>query len=138
MKSYRKLIGSFVVACVLTVAAFAADASPAGHWKWTVQGRQGGQGFEQELTLDLKDGKLTGVMKGRQAGNFSVPDAPISDASFKDGQISFSITREFNGQKFTTKYDGKLEGDAIKGTFERGAFGNAGPTKSDWNAKRQK
>lgn len=138
MKLHRKLIGSFIAAFVLTVAAFAAEASPAGQWKWTVQGRQGGQGFEQALALDLKDGKLTGTMQGRQAGNFSVPDTAITDASFKDGVVAFSITREFNGQKFTTKYEGKLEGDTIKGTFERPGFNNSGPTKSDWNAKRQK
>jgi hypothetical protein len=138
MKLHRKLIGSFIAACVLTAAAFAAEASPTGLWKWTVQGRQGGQGFEQSLKLELKDGILTGLMLGRQAGNFSVPDSRISDASFKDGKIAFSIKREFNGQSFVIKYEGKLDGDTIQGTFERGALGKAGPTKSEWNAKRQK
>jgi hypothetical protein len=137
MNSYRKIIGSFIAALSLTAAVFAAEASPTGLWKWTVQGRQGGQGFEQTLSLDLKDGKLSGVMKGRDAGQFSVPDTPIADASFKDGVVKFSITREFNGQKFTTKYDGKLEGDTIKGTFERDAASKGGPAKSEWNAKRQ-
>jgi hypothetical protein len=138
MTLHRKLIGSFIAACVLTAAAFAAEASPTGLWKWTVQGRQGGQGFEQSLKLELKDGILTGLMLGRQAGNFSVPDSRISDASFKDGQIAFSIKREFNGQSFVIKYEGKLDGDTIQGTFERGALGKAGPTTSEWNAKRQK
>jgi hypothetical protein len=138
MKLHRKLIGSFIAACVLTAAAFAAEATPTGLWKWTVQGRQGGQGFEQSLKLELKDGILTGLMLGRQAGNFSVPDSRISDASFKDGKIAFSIKREFNGQSFVIKYEGKLDGDTIQGTFERGALGKAGPTKSEWNAKRQK
>ena len=137
MKLHQTLFGSFI-ACVLAATAFAAEASPTGLWKWTVQGRQGGQGFEQSLKLELNDGKLTGVMLGRQAGNFSVPDTRISDASFKDGQIAFSIKRELNGQTFVIKYEGKLEGDTIQGTFERGAIGKAGPTKSEWNAKRQK
>src|SRR5215207_8351859 len=98
MKLHRKSIGSFIVACVLTVAAFAAEASPAGIWKWTVQGRQGGQGFEQGLTLSYKDGKLSGVMLGREAGQYSVPDTPITDAVYKDGQIKFALVRELNGQ----------------------------------------
>jgi hypothetical protein len=138
MKLHRKLIASFIAACVLTVAAFAAEASPAGNWKWTVQGRQGGQGFEQQLTLDYKDGKLSGVMKGRKTEQFTIPDTPITDASYKNGDIKFTITREFNGQTFTTKYEGKVEGDTIKGTFERPGFNGGEATRSPWDAKRQK
>jgi hypothetical protein len=136
MKLPRNLIRSFLVACFLAVAAYAAESSPAGLWKWTVQGRQGGQGFEQSLKLDYKDGKLSGTMLGRQGGQFSVPDTAISDASFKDGQITFALTREFRGTPFTTRYEGKLEGDAIKGTFERTINGT--PAKSPWDARRQK
>ena len=138
MNSYRKWTGSLIAACVLTAAAFAAEASPAGVWKWTVQGRQGGQGFDQTVKLDYKDGKLTGIMPGRDAGRFSVPDTPIADSSFKDGQIKFSVTRELNGQKFTTTYEGKLEGDTITGTFERSATSGKGPSKSEWHARRQR
>jgi hypothetical protein len=135
MNPYRKWIGALITACVLSVSVFAAESSPAGVWKWTVQGRQG-QGFEQTVKLDYKDGKLTGVMPGRDAGRFSVPDTPISDASFKDGQIKFAVTRELNGQKFTTTYEGKVVGDTITGTFERS--GNAkGAAKSEWVAKRK-
>ena len=129
-------MGLFLAICFGAATAFAAEASPAGMWKWTVQGRQGGQGFDQSLSLEYKDGKLTGTLKGQQGGQFSVPDTAIKDASFKDGRIKFSITREFNGRAFTTTYDGKLDGDVIKGTFER-TVGNA-PVKSEWLAKRQK
>ena len=135
MNLHRKWIGALITACVLSVSAFAAESSPAGVWKWTVQGRQG-QGFEQTVKLDYKDGKLTGIMPGRDAGRFSVPDTPISDASFKDGQIKFAVTRELNGQKFTTTYEGKVVGDTITGTFER-ANNAKGPNKSEWIAKRQ-
>jgi hypothetical protein len=137
MNSYRKWISSLLAALTLTAVAFAADATPVGVWKWTVQGRQGGQGFEQTVKLEYKDGKLSGIMPGRDAGQYSVPDTPITDASFKDGQIKFAVTREFNGQKFTTKYDGKLEGDTIKGTFERSGSNNKAPSKSEWVAQRR-
>jgi hypothetical protein len=135
MKSYRQWIRASVAACIVTAVAFAADASPAGIWQWTVQGRQG-QGFEQTVKLEFKEGKLSGVMPGREAGRFSVPDTPITDASFKDGQVRFSVTREFNGQKFTTRYDGKLSGDTITGTFERDGSTKA-PSKSEWIARRK-
>lgn len=130
-------IGSVIAMCLLSVAAMASEASPAGVWKWRVQGRQGGQGFEQTVRLYYEAGKLTGIMPGRDAGQFSVPDTPIADASFKNGTVRFSITREFNGQKFTTKYEGKVEGDTIIGTFERVDVGGKLPPKSDWNARRQ-
>jgi hypothetical protein len=137
MNRSHKWIVSLLALCVLSTLALAAEASPAGVWKWKVQGRQSSQGFEQTLRLEYKDGKLTGVMPGREAGRFSVPDTPISDASFKDGVIKFAITREFNGQKFTTRYEGKLEGDMIAGTFEREDMDRKAPAKSPWKARRQ-
>jgi opacity protein-like surface antigen len=137
MKSL-KFLAAIVAAFCMTAAAFAAEASPAGTWKWTVQGRQGGQGFEQTLKLDYKDGKLTGTLLGSQAGQFQVPDTPIADASFQGGTIKFAVTREFNGRSFTTKYEGKLDEDTIKGTFERPGMNGGDPVKREWSAKRQK
>ena len=63
-------------------------------------------------------------------------ETKIDDATFKDGEVAFSVTRERNGQKNTTKYKGKLDGDAIKGTIEMTRDGNT--TNRDWNAKREK
>jgi hypothetical protein len=135
MKSLR-LFAVLLAACCISLAAFAADASPAGTWKWTVQGRQGGAGFDQTLKLDYKDGQLTGTLLGVQGSQFSLPDTPIADASFKDGQIKFAVTREFGGNKVTTKYDGKLEGDTITGTSERPNLQGGEPVKREWQARR--
>lgn len=137
MTSCRKWMGVFVTFCLLSAAAFAAEGSPTGIWKWKVQGRQGGQGFDQTVRLNYENGKLTGIMPGRDAGQFSVPDTPITEASFKDGVVKFAITREINGQKFTVTYEGKLEDDTITGTFERGGMNSSVPTKSEWKAHRQ-
>ena len=137
MNSHRSWISPFLFLVVLASAVFAAEASPAGVWKWTVQGRQGGRGFEQTVKLEYKNATLSGIMPGRGTGQYSVPDTPISDASFKEGQINFSVTREFNGQKFTTKYSGKLEGNTIKGTFEREGLSGKAPSKSEWIATRE-
>ena len=52
------------------------------------------------------------------------------------GEVSFTVTRERNGQKITSKYKGKLDGDKIKGkvTTERD-----GQERSvDFEAKREK
>jgi len=106
----------------------AAD-NPTGTWKWTAS--FGGQEREQTLMLKLDGDKLTGSMPGR--GN---EVTQITDATYKDGKISFSVTREFNGQKRTTKYNGTLSGDTITGKSERERDGQT--TSTDWVAKRQK
>lgn len=134
MKSYLKLLATLGVACLMSVAAFAADATPAGTWKWTQPGRNGGPGFEVTLKLELKEGALSGTMLGMQGPQGQIPDVAIGEASFKDGTVAFSVTREFNGNKRTSKYQGKLEGDTIKGSVERQT--REGTQKSEWTATR--
>jgi len=137
MKSYLQTFAAFCAASVLTVSAFAADATPAGTWKWSQPGRGDRPAFEMTVNLDYKDGELTGTMLGFESPMGKIPDVAISDASFKDGAVAFSVTREFNGNKRTTKYQGKLEGDTIKGSSERpGRDGNL--MKSEWTATRAK
>jgi hypothetical protein len=135
MKSTFKLIAAIAAACFVSVAAFAADAS--GTWKWTQQGRQGGAGFEVTLKLEAKDGALAGTLVGMQGPQGAIPGVAISDASLKGDVVAFSVTREFNGNKRTSRYEGKLEGDTIKGSVERqGRDGNT--MKSEWVANRAK
>jgi hypothetical protein len=123
-----------VVAFGLTLALFqssaaatanAADAT--GTWKWMVT--FGGNTFEQTLKLKQEGEKLTGALVGRD-GN----ETEIKEGKVVNGMISFSVTRERNGQTFTTKYSGKQEGDTIKGTTERERNGEK--VSTDWEAKR--
>jgi hypothetical protein len=112
----------------LTVPVYAAE-NPTGTWKWTI--RIMDQEREQTLKLKLEGDKLTGAMVGRDG-----QETAISDGKYKDGELSFSVTRERQGQKFTTKYSGKITGDTIKGKTE---FERQGQTMSrDWEAKRAK
>jgi hypothetical protein len=122
-----------VVALVVAVAGLAraedkGKADPTGTWKWTVE--FGGQAREQTLKLKLDGDKLTGTMIGRNS------ETKIEDGKYKDGEITFTVIRERNGQKTTTKYAGKLSGDTIKGKAESD---RGGQTQSrDWEAKREK
>lgn len=137
MKSYRKFFAAALAALFLSLTAFAADASPAGTWKWSRPGRNGGPSMEQTLKLELKDGQLSGTLLGADTPNGKIPDVAIADASFKDGVVKFSVTREFNGNKRTSKYEGKLDGDTIKGSSE--SPGRDGEVrKQDWTATRAK
>jgi len=50
--------------------------------------------------------------------------------------VSFTVTRERGGQKFTQKYSGTVSGDTIKGTIDSERDGKSRSTP--WEAKRQK
>jgi hypothetical protein len=117
------------VAFSLTAAAFAADA--AGNWKWNIT-PPNGDAIEISLTLEMKDGKLSGTYHS------PFGEAKISNATLKDNAIAFDVEREMNGAKFTVKYAGKLEGDAIKGTVELPGFDGGAASKMPWDAKRTK
>ena len=54
-------------------------------------------------------------------------ETPIQDAKYKDGDLSFTVVRETNGQKMTIKKTGKVSGDTIKGKTE---FERDGQTQS--------
>jgi hypothetical protein len=115
----------------LVATARAEDKSdPTGTWKWSMPGR-GGQTQEATLKLKLDGGKLTGAIVGRDG-----KETPIENASYKDGEVSFEITRERQGQKMTMKYHGKLTGESIKGKteFERNGEAQSRP----WEAKKVK
>jgi len=128
MKTLRLL----TAACLTLLMASAAQAGdPTGAWKWKITVPTGDT-IDVSLKLELKDGKLTGTYSN-QFG-----DAPIKDASFVDEAVTFSVDREIGGSKFTIKYHGKLEGDALKGSVELPDLGGGGPSKVDWNATRVK
>ena len=99
-----------LVSLGLSSAARAAD-DPTGTWKWTATFND--QTREMKLTLKLEGDKLTGSVPGRDN-----KETAIENGTFKDGEVSFTITRERNGNKFTSKYNGKLSGDTIKGKIE--------------------
>lgn len=119
-------VGLFV--CGLSSLAIAADG-PTGTWKWEF--KRGDQTREVTLKLKLEGDKLTGSMPGRNN-----TETAIENGSFKDGVVSFSVTREFNGNKRTTKYSGKLDGDTIKGETESPGRDGGDAVKRPWEAKR--
>jgi hypothetical protein len=110
----------------LATAAKAAD-DPTGTWKWSVT--FGDQTREVTLKLKLEGDKLTGAMVGRNN-----QETAIEEASFKEGEVSFKVTRDRQGQKIVTKYSGKLSGDTIKGKTETDRNGQV--RSRDWEAKR--
>ncbi len=124
------------VAILLALSAFsstvrAADkADPTGTWKWSFTTADG-QKRDTTLKLKLEGDKLTGAIVRREN-----QETAITDATFKDNEVAFSVTRERNNQKFVTKYKGKIDGDTIKGTTESERDGKT--NSREWEAKREK
>jgi hypothetical protein len=126
---YKTAASAIIVLGCLAAAAMAADAN--GTWKWKFTG-QNGQEVDSALTLKQDGEKLTGTITRGAAGR----SVEIKDGAIKDGEISFTTTVERNGNSFTSKYKGKVEGDTIKGKIENNRNGET--RTRDWEATREK
>jgi len=119
------------------LSAIAADkkADAAGTWTWSTPGRNGGEPRKSTLKLKVDGDKVTGTLSnpGRQGGD--PVETKIEDGKISGEDVSFTVTREFNGNKMTAKYNGKLSGDSIKGKIETDRNGT--PQSRDWEAKRE-
>ena len=122
-----------LAACLMLLIGTSTQAedaknNPTGSWTWTSPG-QNGQTRTNTMKLKLDKDQLSGTVTGRGG------DIAIDDAKLKGDEISFSITREMNGNKRVMKYNGKLSGDTIKGKIQ---FERDGQDQSrDWDAKRE-
>ena len=117
--------------CVLAVAGMARaedKPNPTGTWKYTAE--VNGQSIEVTIKLKLEGEKLTGTV--------SVLDmeSKIEDSKYRDGEVSFKVNREMNGNKFTIKYKGKIKGDTFKGKRELERDGQT--NTREFEAKRSK
>lgn len=130
-----------VALCAILALGFVSSAKaedtkagPAGTWSWTVPSRNGGAERKMTLKLKVEGDKLTGklTMPGRQG---ATTETEITEGKVKGDEVSFTVVREFNGNKFTSKYNGKLTGDTIKGKIEFERDGNT--NTRDWEAKRE-
>ena len=127
----RAMIVATLVTGLVGLTGMAEDkkANPTGTWKWEVE--RNGQKREQTLKLKLDGDKLTGSVPGREN-----TETKIEDGKFKDGEVTFTVTREFNGNKIVMKYKAKVEGDTLKGTIESERDGQT--QKREFEAKRSK
>lgn len=126
---HRLALAGLVVVALANAAGAAED--PNGTWKWSATAKKNATAQEATLKLKLDGDKLTGTVGGRKN-----QETPIENATYKDGEISFSVARERGGKKFTTKFTGKLSGDTIKGKEESSL--NEKTRSADWEAKRAK
>jgi hypothetical protein len=124
----KRFILIFATLALAPFTTFGGDANAAGTWKWSLAA-QNGDTIHTILKVKQDGDKLTGSYTN-QFGQ-----AEITDGYLKDGDISFKVKRELNGQPFIIKYSGKLSGDKITGKCE---FDVNGETRAlEWEAKRE-
>lgn len=123
------------VACVAALNGWCAAADEkkegvTGTWKWELSFNDNALKF----TLKVKqDGdKLIGVLLGPREG----VERKVEDGKVKGEEVFFKVTGERDGNKFTVKYKGKVDGDTIKGKATSNFGGE--DREFDWEAKRAK
>lgn len=105
MKKRLLLIATFALA---SMVAFAADVTG----KWVGEAPASGKGGPPTFNFKQDGSKLTGSTPGRGG------ETEISNGKIDGDNISFEVTREFNGNTITTKYSGTVSGNTMKLTME--------------------
>jgi len=132
---FATMLAAISFAAFVAGSAQAADKKADGTWTWSVPGRNGGDARTMTLTLKTDGDKLTGKLASPGRDGQS-RDTEIEDGKIKGDEVSFKVVREFNGNKFTSKYNGKVSDDSIKGKVEIDR-GQGDPMSRDWEAKRK-
>ena len=131
-----KTLGLILITCLIFLGSLHSEPAapptpspdPTGTWAWSTKSPNGE--IPTTLKLELKDSKIAGAYSN-QFGNTA-----ISNASLQDDVIRFDVERDLGGKKYVVKYQGKIEGNTIKGTIEAPGHDGGEALKLDWNAKR--
>ena len=128
IKSILQLTACLLLTLAVTASAQDKKVNLNGNWK-SSSTNQNGQARESTFKLKVEGDKVTGTVSGRNN------DTAIEEGKIKGDEVSFQVTREFNGNKVVTKYTGKVSGDTITGKSESQRDGQA--QTRDWVAKRE-
>lgn len=105
----RQFLALSALALMAVSTASAADKNFTGKWLYTWER----QGMKVETTFELKQegDKVTGTVSGMNGMKTEIKDGVV-----KDGELTFKVVREREGNTFTIEYRGKLDGEnTLKG-----------------------
>ena len=105
----RTILMAALVAALMTFTAFAASID--GKWAGEQQTPNGARPVT--FTFAAEGSNLNGSTSGRGG------ETKISNGKVDGDNISFDVTREFNGNSMTMHYKGKVAGDDLKLTISR-------------------
>src|SRR5262245_18615835 len=103
---------------------------PAGSWEIRFN-RPGRPPSVSVLKLEKVGDKYVGALTTEQGQT-----VPIKDAQWKDGELSFQVTFERQGQDINLGYKGKVTGDAVKGQVVLNVLGQDRSFDFEGNRKK--
>lgn len=136
LKSILQATLCALITLAFTVPATADEknADPSGTWTWSTPGRNGGPERKSTMKVKAEGDKIMGKITSPGRDGQTI-ETEISEAKVKGAEFSFHVVREFNGNKITQKFNGKIEKDVLKGKIQ---FERNGESQSrDWEAKRE-
>jgi enterochelin esterase-like enzyme len=110
-----------------------AKVDPSGNYSW--ESRFGNTTTAFTLTVEMKEGKLTGTLETKRA-EMSATIAPIADVVLNGNKLMFAVTTRNLGRDGTATYQGIVAKSGIGG-WTLTDF-NGQPRDSAWNAKRNR
>ncbi len=128
MTAMRRIV--FLLAMMSVSGALCLQAADVtGQWIAQVPGRDGNT---METTFNFKASaeKLTGTMENQYGAR------EISDGKVSGDDIAFNVNIEFNDNKMTLVFTGKVAGSEIKFKRERKG-GDMGPSSVEFVAKKK-
>jgi rhodanese-related sulfurtransferase len=115
-----------------SVSFGATGSDPSGNWLWVNPGRNGTPDRENVLHLTADGANLKGAISAPGPDGKPI-ETPILNGQVQGDQISFTVVRQTEGNRFTNNYSGKVTSEKIVGKIE---FARNGETRSrDWEAK---
>jgi hypothetical protein len=103
---------------------------PAGSWEIRFN-RPGRPPSVSVLKLEKVGDKFVGALTTEQGQT-----VPIKDAQWKDGELSFRVTFERQGQEINLAYKGKVTGDAVQGQVSLNVLGQNRSFDFEGNRKK--
>lgn len=127
----KKIFAVFVVTTVLvlTTLLFGGQADPTGTWVGPMPVAEAGIELQLTLTLENKDGQLTGRLKD----DMGYIDCEIADAVLEDTALTFTAAAQTPDGAFDLNFNMRIDGETMAGTWEI-----PGMATGDWTAEKQK
>jgi hypothetical protein len=119
---------------LLSLSSLVTQAAPpdvSGTWKWNFE--RADQVQEISMKLKQEGSKVTGAITGPEGREVEVREGKISE----QGNLTFHIEFERDGNALKINFDGKAAGDAITGKTKF-VTSSGEPREWDWLAKRDK
>lgn len=101
--------------------------TPEGTWTW--ERTLGEKDLDVTMKAKLEGDKVTGKVSNRKRGGLD-----ILHGRFKDGRITFELEGKIGAVEFTSKFEGQLVGDNIRGKETIKSQGVV--TVESWEASR--